>query len=232
MKIEEEIPTALLRRMRAVGCPMPEEDELEPPPGLTIEISEPQLSRARDQKRHAEFIFGVRIANNSYNDLAMINIWCTLPWEDRFEWLVDPRLGSTDNGPYRLPNGDEFDRESVLNHRVGPSGVIQSGTKLDGIFLGIATSTLPLYLPCGRTMPVELLIVDQFGTRHWSYVDILVDRTATATPLRIGPRRSTLFDPVDYEVFHANSPRLPGASSVFPNWPGGPVVEGLDDEKE
>ncbi len=127
MKNQYEITTTLLRRMRAVGCPMPEEGELEPPPGLTIEINQPQITRARDQERNAEFVFGVRISNNSYNDLAMINIWCILPWEDRLTWLVDPRLASTDDGPYRLPTGDEFDRESVLNHRVGALAVIRFG---------------------------------------------------------------------------------------------------------
>ena len=147
--------------------------------------------------------------------------------------LNGSRLGilGTDDGPYRLPNGgNEFHRENVLNHRVGPSCVIQSGAKLDGIFLGIATSTIPRYFPCGMKMPVEILIVDQFGTKHWSGVDILVDRTATAPPQRLAPRRSTLYDPVGYEVFNTKRP-LPRANSVVPNSPTGFAVP-LNNEKE
>lgn len=230
MKIEYEVTSTLLRRMRSVGCPMPEEDEIEPLPGLTVEVSQPQLTRARDQRRNAEFVFGVRISNNSYNDLAMTKIMCTLPWKARLAWLVDPRLCRTGKGPYRFSSGLEFGRKTVLNHRVGPSCVIKSGAKLDGIFLGVATDTIPRYFSCGLKMPVRLLIVDQFGTKHRSGVDILVDRTATALPLQPRPRRSTLYDPVGYEVFNANRP-LPRANRVVPNSPAGPAV-GLNDEKD
>ncbi len=233
MKRKYEVAPALIKRLRSLNCPFPQTEEEETPRSfLTIEVSQRHLTKAYDRRSDAEFVFAVRITNQSYNRLEIQGIKCQLDWPAHMNWLVDPLICRGDKGPYRLPSGAEFPRETVLNHRTGPAGVIDPGGEVEGVLLGICLSQrIPHDYLAGTAVPADFSLVDQYEIKHHSTIEIEIDRTATSPPRRLSPRRSTLYDPVGYEVSDANR-RSPRASSVVPRWPAGPAVVELNNEKE
>ena len=184
----------LLRRLRAAGCPVPAEDDCSlPPPYLTIEVCNPDQTRAYDFCASSEFVFAVRITNHSYAPLEIQQFKCRLPW---LVAVTLPRIDMKEAEKYRLPSGLEFPCDTVLNHRVAELGKLEPGEHREGLLLAFSPRRR-LDAEClhGSVFPAELSIFDQYGRRHRSLVDMVADRTATINRAAFQQRRGKgLFD--------------------------------------
>jgi hypothetical protein len=88
---------------------------------------------------------------------------------------------------YRLDSGRTFPCDQVLNHRVGEFGAIEPGESLEGILLAYTMYDRVDYLH-GEVAPASIFVIDQFGRKHRSEIEILIDRTATLPPFIRRPR--------------------------------------------
>ena len=83
---------ARIRRLPAVGCPVPPENHSSRAPDLVVEARKPERTQAFDFRCSTEYILDVRITNNSYARLKVNHIDGRPPWEDEnFTWLTDCR---------------------------------------------------------------------------------------------------------------------------------------------
>src|SRR5436853_544476 len=65
------------------------------------------------------------------------------------------------------------------NHPVGERGILDPGKSIEGILLAYTMhQEIPKYYFHDWSVPAQLSIIDQFGRRHVSFIDISVDRTA------------------------------------------------------
>lgn len=188
------IDPALLGRLRAAGCPMPEDDKNAPGCDLTIKVSAPAFTKIYNSRFGSEYIFAVRIENQCYARLEIQQFHCIPYWPTQLEWpLCQHELDE-----YRLPSGRKFPSRSVLNHRTGGSGALDPGGSLDGFVLAFSRQQIPDEYLHSFVVPVDLAVVDQYGRKHVSEIEVEVDRSATQKPLRKMKRPSSLFDPVEF----------------------------------
>jgi hypothetical protein len=187
--------TALFQRLLAAGCPTPFHMEQESQRDLTIEVSRPEVTIAYDGRAGTEYVFGVRVRNHSYSSLVLQEFRGRPPWFGRLLWLGDPRIHMPEREVYRLGSGREFPCNQVLNHCVQERGALGPGASLEGVLLAYTMfHRIPFEFLQGETAPVSLFVVDQYGRKHRSEIEILVDRTATMRPLIRNPSRRSLFD--------------------------------------
>jgi len=171
---------ALMRRLRAAGCPVPAEDDC-PRPDLTVAVNSSQQTRAYDFRTSTEYVFVVRITNQSYARLEIQRYKLRLPWPvPNPIWLSDPRVHLPEAQVYRLPSGREFPYDQVLNHRMGKLGTLEPGEAREGVLLAfsILRRISDEYLH-GTPFEAELSVFDQYGRRHRSLIEMVADRTAT-----------------------------------------------------
>lgn len=197
MKKRNAVDPILAQSLRDVGCPMPEDCEDDPMPGLTIVVSRPEITRAYVMRGWVEYVFAVRITNDSYVPREIQKFECRFPWSERLIWLVDPRIYRTEQQPYRLPqSGREFPCKMVLNHRTGRAGSINPEESLEGLLLAFRKcQRFPDECFAGPVIPAELSIVDEYGRRHFSQIEVRVDRTAIINSLKLArPQGRGLYD--------------------------------------
>jgi len=133
MKNENAVDQILIRRLRAAGCPMPEDCEDDPMPGLVAVVSRPKMTRVYVIPGWAEYVLPVRITNHSYDCLEVQKFECNSCWPTRLIGQPGPRICGPGKPAYRLPgSGRTFPYESVLNHR---RGRINPGDSMEGILL-------------------------------------------------------------------------------------------------
>jgi hypothetical protein len=169
-----------IRRLLAVGCPVPAEDHISRAPDLIVEVRNPERTEAFDFRFHTEFVFDVRISNHSFASLRVEDFRGLPPWKDQnFTWLGDPRLYSPDQKIYQMESGRKISYDSVLNHRIRKTE-LESGKSYEGILLAhsIETRISPDYLH-RETFPMRIVIIDHFGRSHPSVIEVRVDRSAT-----------------------------------------------------
>lgn len=182
---------ALQQRLLAAGCPMPSLTGPESPRDVTIEVSKPEITIAYDMRAGTEYVFGVRITNHSYSRLVLQRFRARLPWVARLYWPGDPRIYTPERKAYRLESGRKFPCNEVLNHRVREHGVLGPGGSSEGVLLAYTMfDRIPFDHPHGTIAPARLFVIDQFGRKHRSEVEILIDRTATM-PALASVRRGT-----------------------------------------
>ena len=187
--------TALFQRLLAAGCPTPFQMERESRPDLTIEASRPEITIAYDGRAGTEYVFAVRVTNHSYFTLAVQQFRGRPPGGGRLWWLGDPRIHMPERKVYRLPSGREFRCNQVLNHCVRERGALAPGDSLEGVLLAYTMfHRVPFEFLHRTKAPASLFVVDQYGRKHRSEIEILVDRTATMRPLIRKPGRTSLFD--------------------------------------
>ncbi len=191
MKDKNAVDQTLIRRLRVAGCPMPEDCEDDPMPGLAIVVSRPEITKAYVLHSWVEYVFAVRISNDSYGPLEIQKFKCQLPWPTRLIGRMDPRIRQPEKQAYRLPgSGREFPYERVLNHRSGRVGSINPGDSLEGILLAFRRcQRFPDECFAGSVIPAELSIVDQYGWKHFSQIEVRVDRTAIINSLKLARRQ-------------------------------------------
>ncbi len=135
MNRKNSVDETLMRRLRAVSCPLPSEGEDELEAELIIEIIGPEMAKAYQRLRSVEDVFGVRITNISYSCLACEGLRAYMPWSDRLSWLGDPRVYTPGKQTYRLESGREFPCADVLNHGVFRRDTLQPHESWEGILL-------------------------------------------------------------------------------------------------
>jgi hypothetical protein len=125
-----------------------------------------------------------------------------MDWHTRLLWPIDPRIHLPETQVYRLESGRKFPCAEVLNHRVGERGILEPGESMEGILLAYSIlREIPKYYLHASVVPTQLSIIDQYGRKHVSVIEILVDRTASIRPGRLvqGPRKG-LFDNSDLKA--------------------------------
>jgi hypothetical protein len=194
MKNENAVGPILIRRLQEAGCPMPENCEGDPMPGLVAVVSKPRITRVYVISGWAEYVLPVRITNHSYDSLEVQKFECNSYWPTRLIGQPGPRICGPGKPAYRLPgSGRTFPYESVLNHRTGRS--INPGDSMEGILLAFRRQLFPDECLSSRPIPVELSIVDQYDREHVSKIEVTVDRTVMINPLISSRRQGRgLFD--------------------------------------
>jgi hypothetical protein len=113
------VEEARIRRLLAVGCPVPGEDHDSLAPDLVVEVCNPERTEALDFRASTEYFLDLKIKNTSLVRLKVEDLKGFPPWRDKnFTWLVDPRLYTPHQKAYVTESGRKFPYESVLNHRI------------------------------------------------------------------------------------------------------------------
>jgi hypothetical protein len=175
---------------------MPIEIKQERQPDLTIEVSRPQVTVAYDMRAGAEYVFGVRITNQSYSVLMLQEVRCCFPWRAEVIFPGDPRRYRPECENYRLESGRKFRCEDVLNHRVRENGSLEPGESFEGILLAYTmfNHISSDYLH-GETAMARVWIIDQHCRKHRADLEISIDRSATIRSFKPRPRGQGLFEP-------------------------------------
>jgi hypothetical protein len=216
-KRNPRVQTARIRRLLAVGCPIPTDNPFNPPPGLVVEVRNPERTRAFDFRASTEYIFDVRISNNSYAPLKIENLKCRSPWKDsNFTWLGDARRYAPQRKTYRMPGGRRIPYESVLNHCIGER-TLEPGESLEGTLLAWSIFTrIPEEYLHDETCRVRIALLDHYGRSHVSIVEVQVDRSATMRPPKITKRfGQELYGGGQHSVSTARIPE----KGVLKQWP-------------
>ena len=192
-KCDPLLRVAAVKRLVAAGCPMPFETAQEQQPDLLIEVSRPQLTIAYDMRAGTEYVFGIRITNQSYASLVLQGFRCRLPWSANILFPGDPRIYMPEREYYRLESGRKFRCEDVLNHRVRENGRLEPGDSFEGLLVAYTMfdRISPEYLQ-GDTAIARLWGIDQYCRKHRAELEILIDRNATMRSLRYSPRKHGL----------------------------------------
>jgi hypothetical protein len=116
----------------------------------------------------------------------------TFEWN--FEWLEDPLRKSPRGYSYSFPpHGPvEFDREDVLNHRIGRKGRLNPRDSFEGLLLGKGQACLPDTLRDHQSMLAKLTIFDGRGDHYELEVNLWVSRQVRVGIEKRSPSR---FDP-------------------------------------
>jgi hypothetical protein len=186
---------------------MPPQIEQQSLSDLTIAVSKSELAVAYDRRASSEYVFPVRITNHSYAHLEVCKFRAGMPWKRRLFLLADTQPYSPEMEGYRLESGRTFPRMEVLNHRMGECGGLGPGESMEGVLLGLQIfCRIPFDYLHGTIVPAEISVVDQFGRRHGSEIEVRIDRSATMRPLIRRPRGTSLFEdadapPVDFSLY-------------------------------
>jgi hypothetical protein len=194
MKNENAVDPILIRRLQEAGCPMPENCEGDPMPGLLAVVNRPKITRVYVARGWAEYVLALQITNHSYDCLEVQKFECNSDWPTRLIGQPSPRICGPGKPAYRLPgSGRTFPYESVLNHR---RGRINPGDSMEGILLAFRCyQPYPEECFSVPVIPVDVSIVDQYGRSHVSKIEVTVDRTAIINSLKLAGRQGRgLFD--------------------------------------
>jgi hypothetical protein len=195
MKNKNRVDQSLIWRLRAAGCPMPEDCEDDPMPGLVFVVSRPEITRAYVVPGCAEYVLALQITNRSYDCLEVQKFECGSYWSIRLIGQPSPQTCGPEKPSYRLPSGRTFPYESVLNHRTGRAGRLHSGDSMEGILLAYRCQPYPEECLGVQVIPVDLSIVDQYAREHVSEIDVTVDRTAIMNSIKPSRRQGrALYD--------------------------------------
>ena len=194
-KYDPLLRVAAVKRLVAAGCPMPFETGQEQRPDLLIEVSRPQLTIAYDMRAGTEYVFGVRITNQSYASLVLQRFRCRLPWSANVLFPGDPRIYMPEREYYRLESGRKFRCEDVLNHRVRENGRLEPGDSFEGLLVAYTMfdRISPEYLH-GDTAIARLWGIDQYSRKHRAELEIFIDRNATMRSVCYRPRKHGLVE--------------------------------------
>ncbi|HEX6504331.1 MAG TPA: hypothetical protein VF011_13895 [Terriglobales bacterium] len=185
------------------GCPIPRDngDEQSCEPDLTFEVTQPELTRAYDRQAGVEYVFAVRITNRSYGRLQVQYFNARVPWRRRLYWPGVPGDSTRERPVYRFESGRTFSPVEVLNHRVRERFRLNPGESWEGLLLAYSVfDSIPKYFLHGELYDVRLSAVDQYGRWHWSYIEMLIDRTATMPALSIRRPGKGLFEKAECEI--------------------------------
>jgi hypothetical protein len=125
-------------------------------------------------------MFPAAIYNDSNRPIWVHEFRLGKLWHDaQFRWLDDPLRTSPRTHSYSFPSpGPQgFEREEVLNHRVGRAGRLNPGGCLEGLLLGIGQTRMPDEWRDRQMLVTRLLVYDGRGGRQYSSdLNLLVSR--------------------------------------------------------
>jgi len=150
-------------------------------------------------------------------------------WDLSAYILGDPAVNRSSAQLYRLPDHSTFHRNEVLNHRVGPEGVLHRGDQIEGLLLADALQPTPERYKPGDVMEIVLSISDQFGDEHSAAIDLCVERWKSSCPVRSG-RRSHLCEPAAQGVDSSAPTSTSQQMSTFSSPAGGQAAIRLDED--
>jgi hypothetical protein len=184
-KRQPRLDRTCIRRLLAAGCPVGNGEDSPLPPDLIVEVQNPDETVAYDFSGHTEFVFGLRITNQSYARLRVERVRGRPPWRDEhFTWLGDPRRDMPEKRTYKMPSGMEIACEAVLNHRLCEPE-FEPRESREGMLLAWSVLTrIPAEYLHGETFPLRITLVDQYGRSHRSLIEVRVDRSATMRKVR------------------------------------------------
>jgi hypothetical protein len=208
------IDEARIRRLLAVGCPVPAENDSSRAPELVVEVRNPEQTEAFDFRFSTEFVFDVKITNRSFVPLRVEDLRGLPPWKDNnFTWLGDPRLYTPDQKAYVMESGRKIPYDSVLNHCLRKME-LEAGDCYEGMLLAwsIWTRVSTDYLH-RETFPMRIVLIDQLGRSHPSVIEVRVDRSATIRMPDFSKKGSGLYGPSRWSqvrgVVRKEDPRMP-----------------------
>jgi hypothetical protein len=179
MTLNAEKRCKIVARLQAAGIPISLVDHSAIRPDLVVESLKGSL--AFDLKMGSEYLMNVKISNNSYGGLLVEELRGHLlekDWELTFQG--DPKVHDPGRKTYRMLSGRYVRYKSVLNHRLATA--IAPGACIKGKLLALSiTGEIPKSYPHGLSVPLELILTDQYGREHPSIIEVSVDRTATMT---------------------------------------------------
>jgi hypothetical protein len=124
--------------------------------------------------------------------LVVADIELIPPWnEPGLSLLSDPKEERGRQKLYRLPNGPEYPRTDVLNHRIGEYHPLARGEMMTGALIAIGSTPMPGHWKHGESAKMEIAVFDQYGNRFSQSVSLWVDRSMRPDPAHLRQRRGT-----------------------------------------
>ena len=128
---------------------------------------------------------GYMLTIATHNDSPRI-LWfyeCRLEipwWEPRFRWLEEPLRKVPREYTYSFsdPGPVGFERDVVLNHRLGRKGRLYPGDCLEGLLLGVGQEPIPSNYRHRQSLEMRVWVYDEKGGRFGADITFLVDREA------------------------------------------------------
>jgi len=184
-----------IRRLLAVGCPVPSENHSRRPPDIVAELRNSKRTKAFDFRSSTEYILDLVIRNTSFVVLKLQEFRCYPDWKDgHITLLGDPRLYRPDQQEYRMPSGRKIPYDSVLNHRLSEME-LEPGKSYEGMFLAWSRQTrISTDYLHGEIFSMRISLTDQFGRRHRSLIEVQVDRSATMRIPNLNNKGSGLYE--------------------------------------
>jgi hypothetical protein len=101
------------------------------------------------------------------------------PWlESGFRWLDDPWKKAPRERSYSFPKyGPEgFERECVLNHRVGRHGRLLADDCIEGFLCGVGQASIPDEYHHRQRLSIRLAVFDGRGQETDLAIDVILNR--------------------------------------------------------
>lgn len=127
----------------------------------------------------AAYMLAVAIHNDSDHVLRPQGPRLQMAWpESHFRWLENPCAKVPREYIYSFPPPGPvgFDRDAVLNHRLGPRCKLDPGDWLEGLLLGMGQASVPDQYVNRQGLRMQLSILDGRGNRYASDVILRVSR--------------------------------------------------------
>jgi hypothetical protein len=119
-------------------------------------------------RRKTGIIISMFLMNKSEQVIRLAAARLNLPWSNNIRWLEDPRRRAPAKDDYGFPecHYPYIERDTVLNHRFGPSGKLFPGDSLECFLLGTCEERIPEQY-CNRALLESTLAI--FDGRNNSY---------------------------------------------------------------
>ena len=112
-----------------------------------------------------------------------------LPWKAT-PIFIEPPSGQA---PYKLPNGDQYPQDVVINHFANPQRLLRRGQVIEGLLLAWSFESIPADYAHGSEIPASLIIYDQFAESYKQSIILWAQRDWLAMPRRRASTRKPLF---------------------------------------
>jgi hypothetical protein len=125
------------------------------------------------------YMLSIAILNDANRIIRPREFRLAMVWDEpQFRWLEDPLRKVPRQFTYEFPSHGPvgFEREVVLNHRLGAKGRLNPGDCLDGFLLGVGQRPIPGAYSDRQILRTRLSVVDDRGDCYESRVKLLVRR--------------------------------------------------------
>ena len=127
------------------------------------------------------YMVSVAFHNSSPAILRLHECRLEIPWwEPCFRWLEDPLGKVPREYTYDFPGPGPvgFERDMVLNHRLGRRGRLCPGDWMEGLLLGVGQESIPSDYRDRQCIKMRLCVFDGRGSTSGAEIKFLVNRQA------------------------------------------------------